>query len=311
MRMTQGIQREYRAMRAEALAAAEENRRAAYAALPRLAAIDAEKRRLAYELGPKLLRAEAPLALRAETERAIAALDAEAARLLADNGIAPHTLLPQFRCKACEDTGFVGEGRRMCACLRARLMREEYASSGLAPNASFEQFDAGIYEDETQLRRSLRAKAICEEYAEALSFNGAKGLLLTGGVGLGKTFLSDCIGQRALSRGYTVKKYTAYSLVDRMLQNIRTREGNFSANELALPDLLIIDDLGTEAYIQNVTYEMLFSALNERQNAGKATVIATNLGMAQLLADYGERLFSRMTSPRLFSVIELKGKSLR
>ena len=56
---------------------------------------------------------------------------------------------------------------------------------------------------------------------------------------------------------------------------------------------------------------MLFSAINERQNAGKATAVATNLGKAQLLDDYGERLFSRMTSPRLFSVIELKGKSLR
>ena len=96
-----------------------------------------------------------------------------------------------------------------------------------------------------------------------------------------------------------------------MLRGMREREGGLSAAGLATPELLLIDDLGTEPFIPNVTYEVLFSAVNERQNAGKATVIATNLGKAQLLEDYGERLFSRITSPRLFSVIELKGKSLR
>lgn len=311
MRMTRSIESEYKAARARAIAGAEERRSAAYAALPRLAAIDAEKRRLAFALGPKLLQAEDPAALRAETEQAIAALDAEAQRLLADNGIAPESLRPQFRCAQCEDTGFVGPEQRMCTCLRKRLLREEYASSGFAAGACFERFDTGIYSEETQLRRSVRAREICEEYAEKLSFNGAKGLLLMGDVGLGKTFLLDCIGQRALARGWSVQKYTAYNLLDRMLRGIRERDGGLSAAGLATPDLLLIDDLGTEPFIQNVTYEVLFSAINERQNADKATVIATNLGKAQLLDDYGERLFSRMTSPRLFSVIELKGKSLR
>ena len=98
MRMTRSIESEYKAARARAIAAAETRKSAAYAALPRLAAIDAEKRRIAFALGPKLRTAEDPAALRAETERAIAALDAEAERLLADNGIAPETLEPQFCC---------------------------------------------------------------------------------------------------------------------------------------------------------------------------------------------------------------------
>ncbi|MDD5917477.1 MAG: ATP-binding protein [bacterium] len=311
MRITQSIENEYKAARTQALREAEARRKAAYAALPRLAAIEEEKNSTAFALGLKLRDAEDPDALRAETAERIAALNAEAERLLADNGIAPEMLKPQFRCKECEDTGFVGTQRRMCACLRKRLLREEYASSGFAENACFERFDTGIYKDETQRRRSVRAKEICEEYAEQLSFNGARGLLLLGDAGLGKTFLLDCIGQRALARGHSVQKYTAYNLLDRMLRAMRERDGGLTAAGLAAPDLLLIDDLGTEPFLQNVTYELLFSAINERQNAGKATAIATNLGKAQILEDYGERLFSRMTSPRLFSVIELKGKSLR
>ena len=83
MRMTRSIESEYKAARARAIAEAEKQRSAAYAALPRLAAIDAEKRRLAFALGPKLLQAEDPAALRAEAAQAIAALEAEAQRLLA------------------------------------------------------------------------------------------------------------------------------------------------------------------------------------------------------------------------------------
>ena len=160
MRMTRSIESEYRAARARAIAGAEERRSAAYAALPRLAAIDAEKRRLAFALGPKLLQAEDPAALRAETEQAIAALDAEAQRLLADNGIAPESLRPQFRCAQCEDTGFVGPEQRMCACLRKRLLREEYASSGFAAGACFERFDTGIYSEEPSWRPTSRTSSL-------------------------------------------------------------------------------------------------------------------------------------------------------
>ena len=311
MEIKASIRNEYRQAREQAIAEANARKEAAYGAQPRLREIEEEKLALAFSLGPRLLRSGDEDAIRAETQNAIAALDGEAARLLADMGMTADMLEPDFRCKTCGDTGFVKPGKRMCACLRQRLLQEEYASSGFGQNAAFEKFDTSIYKDEAQLRRSLKAKAICEAYAEHLSYNGAAGLLIMGDVGLGKTYLMDCIGKRAIAAGHSVKKYTAYNLVDKMLQSIRERDGEISAASLAEPDLLLIDDLGTEPFIQNVTFEMLFSAINERQNAGKATVIATNLSKGQLLEDYGERLFSRITSPRMFSVIELKGKSVR
>ena len=41
--------------------------------------------------------------------------------------------------------------------------------------------------------------------------------------------------------------------------------------------LLMIDDLGTEPVTQNVTVEYLFDLLNRRIEAGRHTVIATNV----------------------------------
>ncbi|MBE5784411.1 MAG: hypothetical protein E7330_01280 [Clostridiales bacterium] len=309
MQQRQRILTEYRAKRQAAIAAAAENRAKAEAKLPRLREIEEMQRRLAFALGLKLVTAADKDAVRKDTETQIAALEREAELLLADHGIAPESLKPRFECEICEDTGFVGAEKQPCACFKKRLLQAEYASSGLAENARFALFDESIYRDETQKKRSLKAKRILEEYAQTLSFNDAKGLMLLGAVGVGKTFLLDCVGHAAMENGFTVKKYTAYNLVDRMLQGIRERESGLAA--LTKPDLLLIDDLGTEPFIQNITYEGLFGIVNERQNAGKATAIATNLSPKEILDAYGERLFSRLTSPRLFTVLELKGESLR
>lgn len=310
MQQRQRILKEYREKRQAAIAAAEENRAAAEAKLPRLREIKEEQRSLAFELGLKLIHAADKDALRRETQQKIDALRREAEMLMAERGIAPETLKPRFECALCEDTGFVGTEKRPCACFKKKLLQAEYASSGLAEKATFAAFDESIYRDETQKKRSLKAKKILEEYAQSLSFNGAKGLMLLGEVGVGKTFLLDCVGHTVMEQGLSVKKYTAYNLVDRMLQEIRERQGGFAAS-LTEPDLLIIDDLGTEPFIPNITYEGLFGVVNERQNANKATAIATNLSPKEILDTYGERLFSRLTSPRLFTVLELRGDSLR
>ena len=77
------------------------------------------------------------------------------------------------------------------------------------------------------------------------------------------------------------------------------------------PELLLLDDLGTEPMIPGVTRETLFAAINERQFAGKATVIATNLTKNELFTQYGERIFSRLFASREYAAITLRGKDLR
>ena len=105
-----------------------------------------------------------------------------------------------------------------------------------------------------------------------------KNLLLTGMAGLGKTYLCNAIAYRALSHGVEARIITAYSFIQAVLDGIRTKTGGVPEFCLRVP-LLIIDDLGSESVIPNISEEALFSVLNERIHQGKPTVIATNTTM--------------------------------
>ncbi len=297
----------YAAARARALQKYDARRSETHAAIPRLAEIEIEMREAAFHLAIGLRSAPDKAAYRQTVDEKLKSLSMERARLLADHGHAPDYLEIPYECPRCSDTGCLPDGA-LCPCAREKLLSLKYASSGLAPDARFELFSASIYKNAEQKRRSLRARELCELFAGELALNGAPGLILMGETGVGKTYLLDCIGRRALERGRSVQKYTAYNIVDMMLRAVRERA---SAADLCEPELLLIDDLGTEPMIPSITFEALFAAINERGNAGRATVVATNLDRAEILDNYGERIFSRLFSQKGYSVIELKGHDLR
>ena len=63
--------------------------------------------------------------------------------------------------------------------------------------------------------------------------------------------------------------------------------------------------------VPNVSEEALFSLLNERLNARRATVVATNLSVSALQDRYGERVMSRLTDRSAAQPILLTGENLR
>lgn len=103
-----------------------------------------------------------------------------------------------------------------------------------------------------------------EEYAQNFPDNSKRNLLLYGPSGLGKTYLLNCIARRVLDRGFSVLKVTAY----RMLEGMRNAHmGEDDQGELRMMmecELLLIDDLGTEPLLRNVSLEYLFTLFNER-----------------------------------------------
>lgn len=297
----------YAAARRKAQTGHASRRADAFAAIPRLEQIEHERRDEAFSLGIRLMEAADADEVKRQVKEKLDALEAEQNRLLADNGLPIDYLTIKYECEKCSDTGLLPDGT-LCPCAREKLLSRKYASSGLAPDARFELFSTAIYKDQEQRRRSIRAKELCELYAGEFALAGARGLIIMGGTGVGKTFLLDCIGRRALERGKSVQKYTAYNIIDMMLRAMRNRSEGV---DLTSPELLIIDDLGTEPMIPSVTVEALFAAINERGNAGIATAVATNLTRGEILDIYGERIFSRLFSQKQFSVIELRGQDLR
>ena len=75
--------------------------------------------------------------------------------------------------------------------------------------------------------------------------------------------------------------------------------------------MLLIDDLGTEPMMRNITVEYLFTLLNERAAAKRHTVVATNLTPTQLRERYGERVASRLLDKTCTAPVLFTGKDLR
>ncbi len=73
----------------------------------------------------------------------------------------------------------------------------------------------------------------------------------------------------------------------------------------------MIDDLGSEPLLKNVTIEALYVLINERQNKGLSTILSTNLDMKEFAKRYTERIESRIDNPRTSLVIVLKGRDIR
>ena len=76
-------------------------------------------------------------------------------------------------------------------------------------------------------------------------------------------------------------------------------------------DVLLLDDLGSEPLMENITIVQLFNLINERQTAGKGTVISTNLSESDLKNRYTERIASRLTDRRQCTQVVFMGEDIR
>ena len=236
----------------------------------------------------------------------------EIRRLLALNRYAETYIDPIYRCEICRDTGYATEDRqRFCNCFLQRLTREMARAGEIAE--SFEAFDENIYPTEEQKAQSLKARDICEKYADAYPHNPERNLLLTGSSGLGKTFLLNCVAERITRRGGIAMRVTAFRMLEGMRKYHLGQEDERGSvfESMLTSDILLIDDLGSEPMLRNVTVEYLFTLLNERASAHRHTVIATNLSVTQLQERYGERVMSRLLDRRNTVALRLTGDDLR
>lgn len=244
------------------------------------------------------------------------AVNAEIRALLKANGLPEDALAPRYRCPVCRDTGYVGEApARFCECFEARLRLRMYEDGSMAgvDRQNFERFDASIVpEADGQRERLQNARRLCERYADRFPDTEYRSLLLTGGGGLGKTFLLNCIFERVTARGFSAVRITAFRLFEAMRQQHIGNDPAFDGfSALIEAPLLLVDDLGTEPMMRNITVEYLFTLLNERSANRRHTVIATNLSPVELKERYGERVASRLLDRTSCGSIQFTGRDLR
>jgi len=310
---------EYARQRAENEANLRERTDAAFEKVPEIARLRAENARLALDAMRSILTrqgAEQRAALAADMKRQGRANNARIRELLSQGGFPADQLEPRYRCEKCRDTGYVGDApSRFCDCFEARLrlrLHEDGSMAGVGEQ-NFSTFDAGrIPEADGQRERMLAIRDTCEEYADRFPDTDIRNLLFTGPGGLGKTFLLNCIFERVTDRGGSAVRITAFRLFEAMRQQHVGNDGDYAGfSSLIEAPLLLIDDLGTEPMMRNITVEYLFTLLNERGAAKRHTVIATNLTPVELKERYGERVASRLLDKSACWTIQFTGKDLR
>ena len=204
-----------------------------------------------------------------------------------------------YTCKECSDTGFVGDGTKMCNCFKELVVKERIAASGigkLIEKQSFENFDLSVYSYDESVQTKMRANlAAAKNYVK--NFGKDRGnLLLIGSTGTGKTHISTAIARELIHKGHDVIYDSAQNIIsdfesDRFRSGYGTAEPK-SAKHLEC-ELLIIDDLGTE-FASQFTLSTIYNLLNTRQNKGLSTIISTNLSPAELASRYEDRVYSRI-----------------
>lgn len=236
--------------------------------------------------------------------------------LLKAHGYDANYLEPAYSCSECNDTGYV-DGY-MCRCLK-KLAQQIACQriNKLSPLSlsTFESMHLDYYPDnseEKEISARKRMQSIisfCKDYAENFTPQ-SQGLMFMGATGLGKTHLSLAIANEVIKKGYGVVYGSVQSFMTQIEQEHFSREhtSNACRNMLIDCDLLILDDLGSE-FSTSFTVSALYDIINSRIAVSKATVINTNLSLAEIEARYTERIVSRICG--CFKLLRFDGKDIR
>jgi DNA replication protein DnaC len=168
-------------------------------------------------------------------------------------------------------------------------------------NCRFEKNDSP---DEVYSRAALN-------YVERFSnmLEGGKGVIFHGAVGTGKTFISACIANALIDKGYPC-------LVTNFARLVNTISGMYEGKQKYIDglndfDLLVIDDLAAERDTEYMN-ETVQNIIDSRYRLGKPLIVTTNLTEYELKNPTDvkkQRTYSRLLN--MCFLIEVSGPDRR
>ncbi len=311
------IMREYSKTQSQNRRILEERTQEIYKKIPRIHEIDEEVATLSAKKARALLSGESSGL--EDLKAAISLLSQERNALLVCNSYPEDYLELPYKCPVCQDTGYVGSQK--CTCFKKAEIELLYTQSNLKEilkKENFSNFALDYYSTnfiDPKTGRSSRqviedALRICRNFVTSFGTD-FQNLFLYGDVGVGKTFLSNCIAKELMDKEYSVLYFSASKFFSSLAKHAFDKQDVDAQNMFELIyncDCLIIDDLGTE-YTNNFIASQFFTCINERLLNSRSTIISTNLSLDTLADLYTERSFSRITSN--YIMLKLIGDDIR
>lgn len=288
-----------------------------YEKLPEFKSLDESISILSVQYGKKLLNGD---------EKAVDSLKEELAILRSSKKSLLHAarfpenyLEPLYDCKDCKDTGYINN--KKCHCFKKAIIGLLYEQSNLdeiLKQENFSTFFEGYYSDNYVDKKTGRSSLqviqdalhVCHNFVDTFGTE-FHNLFLYGDVGIGKTFLSNCIAKELMDREFSVLYFSASKFFSVLAKGTFERKDVDAQNMyeyIFSCDLLIIDDLGTE-FTNAFVASQFFTCINERLLNRRSTIISTNLSFDTMADLYTERSFSRITSN--YTLLKLIGDDIR
>lgn len=237
----------------------------------------------------------------------------EKTKVLKSLNLSADDLKPKYECKICGDAGFVNG--RQCECFKKRKNEELIKLFGLTAkeNCTFETFNVEICKNAKQAEILQKTAKFLKIWSEKFPNNEQYNIIISGGTGVGKTFLTSCLANEMLKKDKTVCFISAFDLNEAFLKYHTSFDATKSSwlTPFIEADILFIDDLGTEPILKNITKNYLYLVLSERECFSRPVVITTNLLLNELSNRYDERICSRLFNKRTSKLIHIEGSDLR
>lgn len=319
--------KEYEQKKLEYSRDAEKRKEELYLSNPKLQEIDDKLSQISIDSAKAILKSNSKEILE-NLKKEIEKLRSEKANILKSINIPDEYLSVKCDCDICKDTGYIFENGKssMCNCLKQKIYNLEYnqKNTNNIDDQTFDNFNINLFSDkvdEKKYNSSISPRENISDIKNAiedfiLNFENSetKNLIFSGGTGLGKTFLSNCIVNEILKKGKTVMYQTAPVMLENLISDLFSKPEDQTgiSNNLLTVDLLVIDDLGTET-MNSMKFTELYKVINTRllnQN-GKSlkTIISTNLDLKGLFNTYDERLVSRFVG--YYDIYRFYGDDIR
>jgi len=285
--------------------------------LPDYPLIEKEIATLSVESGKKLLHGDKDVLVKYNKE--LDFLIMKKNNLLKTGGFPDYYLDPIYVCNDCRDTGYIDHQK--CHCFKNATINLLYKQSNLEEvlqKENFSTFSYDYYSKETiDTKSNLSARELVEDAVFGCKnfihqFNKSfQNIYIYGNVGIGKTFLLNCIAKELLQREHSVLYFTATDLLNILITSAFNKNDLDSNNlrELIYScECLIVDDLGTEITNSAVDTQ-LFICINERLQSKKPVIISSNLSLNHIRERYDERIASRISGN--YQIIKIIGEDIR
>lgn len=216
-------------------------------------------------------------------------------------------------CPICGDTG--NHNGKVCKCVWQEYISALKEECGIQNKAhfTFADFNDFAIKSEEQKKILTKLYATMRTYVNKFPNVNKLNVIFSGGVGTGKTCLASAMANAFINKGNSVLFLSAYEFNALMLKchTSPISERNSILHDLLVADVLVIDDLGTEPILKNVTNEYLLLTLEERLNHKHCTIITSNLNSERILDHYNERIYSRLSDKAHSLFFEINGQDLR